>query len=144
MQAAIDKDKADLARMKSELDRAEALYKEQLMAKQDFELRRFTYEAQQSAVRQSEARLTQARAQREQVAAQLSSSQRRVTMAKANLVRFNDLLQKHNSYAPLDGVVTNLPVRVGETVVPGLQNSERHHHHDHRRHVADHRGSQGG
>ena len=25
--------------------------------------------------------------------------------------------------APLDGVVTNLPVRVGETVVPGIQNS---------------------
>jgi HlyD family secretion protein len=122
MQAAIDKDKADLARMKSELDRAESLYKEQLMAKQDFELRRFSYEAQQSAVRQSETRLVQAKAQREQVAAQLNATQRRVTMAKANLIRFNDLLQKHNSYAPLDGVVTNLPVRVGETVVPGLQN----------------------
>ena len=38
MQAAIDHDKADLARMKADLDRAEALYKEQLMAKQDFEL----------------------------------------------------------------------------------------------------------
>ena len=40
MQAAIDKDKADLARMKAELDRAEALFKEQLMAKQDFELQK--------------------------------------------------------------------------------------------------------
>src|SRR5664280_724569 len=30
---------------------------------------------------------------------------------------------RHNSYAPLDGVVTNLPVRVGETVVPGIQSS---------------------
>jgi HlyD family secretion protein len=122
MQASIDKDKADLARMKSELDRAESLFKEQLLARQDYDLRRFSYEAQVSAVRASEARLTQARAQREQVAAQLASTQRRVAMAKANLVRFNDLLQKHNSYAPLDGVVTNLPVRVGETVVPGLQN----------------------
>jgi HlyD family secretion protein len=122
MQAAIDKDKADLARMKAELDRAEALFKEQLMAKQDFELRKFSYEAQLSAVRASEARLTQARAQREQTAASLNSTQRRVGVAKANLVRFNDLLQKHNSFAPLDGVVTNLPVRVGETVVPGLQN----------------------
>ena len=65
-------------------------------------------------------------------------------MAKANLVRFNDLLQKHNSYAPLDGVVTNLPVRVGETVVPGLQNQNGTHHHDDRRHVADHRRSQSG
>ena len=43
-------------------------------------------------------------------------------MARANLVRINDVLHKHNSYAPLDGVVTNLPVRAGESVVPGLQN----------------------
>src|SRR5207244_10819689 len=31
-------------------------------------------------------------------------------------------LKKFNSYAPLNGVVTNLPVRVGETVIPGLPN----------------------
>jgi HlyD family secretion protein len=32
-------------------------------------------------------------------------------------------LDKYNVYSPIDGVVTNLPVRVGETVVPGIQNS---------------------
>jgi HlyD family secretion protein len=122
LQAAIDRDKADLDRMKSELDRAESLYKEKLMAKQDFDLKRFTYTAQQAAVKESETRLSQARAQREQTNAQLAATQKRVAIARANLVRFNDLLQKHSSYAPLDGVVTNLPVRVGETVVPGLQN----------------------
>jgi HlyD family secretion protein len=31
-------------------------------------------------------------------------------------------LEKRNSFSPIDGMVTNLPVRVGETVVPGLQN----------------------
>ncbi len=122
MQAVIDHDNADLARMKAELDRAESLYKEKLMAKQDFDLKKFSYEAQQSAVKQSEARLTQARAQREQTAAQLTSAQRRVAQVRAGLVRVADLLHKHSSYAPLDGVVTNLPVRVGESVVPGLQN----------------------
>jgi HlyD family secretion protein len=122
MQAAIDRDKADLARMKADLDRAESLYKENLMAKQDFDLKKFTYEAQQAAVKQSETRLTQARAQREQTAAQLTSAQRRIAQMKAGLVRVEDLLHKHSSYAPLDGVVTNLPVRVGESVVPGLQN----------------------
>jgi HlyD family secretion protein len=39
------------------------------------------------------------------------------------LARFSDVLRKHDSFAPLDGVVTNLPMRVGETVVPGIQNS---------------------
>jgi HlyD family secretion protein len=43
-------------------------------------------------------------------------------MNQANLARFDDLLQKRNFFAPLDGVVTDLPVRQGESVVPGLQN----------------------
>jgi HlyD family secretion protein len=36
------------------------------------------------------------------------------------------MLRKYDSFAPLDGVVTNLPVRAGESVVPGLQNRDRH------------------
>jgi HlyD family secretion protein len=123
MQAAIDKDKADLDRAKADFDRSQSLFNEHLLAKQDFELRKFTYEAQQATLRQSELRLVQARSQREQSAAQLASAQKRIAQAKANLVRFNDLLDKRNVFAPLDGVVTNLPVRVGETVVPGVQNS---------------------
>jgi len=122
MQAAIEKDKADLARMKADMDRAAALFKEQLMAKQDYELKEATYRAQEATVRESEARLTQARAQREQQAATLTSMQRRITQAQAGLTAVADVLQKHSSFAPLDGVVTNLPVRVGESVVPGLQN----------------------
>ena len=144
MQAMIDKDKSDLDRAKAEYDRSQALYNEHLLAKQDFDLRRYTYEAQQATVKQSEMRLIQARAQREQTVAQLASSQKRIAQYQAGLVRFNDILQKHNAYAPLDGVVTNLPVRVGETVVHGRPELGRQHHHDDRRHVADHRGSQGG
>ena len=123
MQAMIDKDKSDLDRAKAEYDRSQSLYNEHLLAKQDFDLRRYTYEAQLSTVKQSEMRLIQARAQREQTVAQLASSQKRIAQYRAGLVRFNDILQKHNAFAPLDGVVTNLPVRVGETVVPGVQNS---------------------
>jgi HlyD family secretion protein len=100
-----------------------ALFNEHLLAKQDFDLRKFTYEAQQATVKQSEMRLVQSRAQRDQTVAQLASAQKRIAQYRAGLVRFNDILQKHNSYAPLDGVVTNLPVRVGETVVPGIQSS---------------------
>jgi HlyD family secretion protein len=122
LQAALERDRADLNRMKSELDRAEALFKEQLLAKQEFDLKKFTFEAQNAAIKQSEMRISQARAQREQTAAQLSATQRRIAVARANLVRASDILSKRNSYAPLDGVVTNLPVRQGESVVPGLQN----------------------
>jgi HlyD family secretion protein len=123
MQAEIDRSKADLDRMKADFDRSEALYKEQLLAKQDYELKKATYEAQVAMVSESRTRLSQAEAQREQAVAQLASAQRKVAQAQANLVRLADVLQKHNAYAPLDGVVTDLPVRVGETVVPGVQNS---------------------
>ena len=123
MQAMIDKDKSDLERAKAEYDRSQSLYAEHLLAKQDFDMRKYAYDAQLSTVKQSEMRLTQARAQREQTVAQLAASQKRIAQYRAGLVRFNDILQKHNAFAPLDGVVTNLPVRVGETVVPGVQNS---------------------
>jgi HlyD family secretion protein len=123
MATQIDKDKADLDRMKADFDRSEALYKERLMAKQDYDLRKFTYEAQLATIKQSEQRLVQARAQREQSTAGLASAQKRIAQSKAVLVRFNDILQKHNAYAPIDGVITNLPVRTGEIVVPGVQNS---------------------
>jgi HlyD family secretion protein len=77
----------------------------------------------EASLREAQARLAQTQAQLEQAAAQLSASQKRGTQARAALERFSDILRKHNAYAPLDGVVTNLPVRVGETVVPGIQNS---------------------
>ncbi|HTS64232.1 MAG TPA: efflux RND transporter periplasmic adaptor subunit [Candidatus Acidoferrales bacterium] len=123
MQSQIEKDKADLDRMKADYDRSEALFKEHLLAKQDFDLRKFSYEAQLATIKQSEQRLVQARAQREQAAAQLAGAQKRIAQYKAVLVRFNDILQKFNAYAPIDGVITNLPVRTGEIVVPGVQNS---------------------
>jgi HlyD family secretion protein len=33
------------------------------------------------------------------------------------------VLRKYSTISPIDGVVTDLPVKVGETVVPGIQNS---------------------
>jgi HlyD family secretion protein len=122
MQDAVTEAQADLERMKQDSDRAEQLYNEKLGAKQDFDSKRGLYESQKAALAQAQARLVQARAQREQTAAQLTSSQRRIAVARASLVRSADVLHKFDSYAPLDGVVTNLSVRAGESVVPGLQN----------------------
>jgi len=123
MQAALEKDRADQDRMKADFDRSQQLYDAKLLAKQDYELKKFTYEAQKAAIRESEARVSQAKVQREQYAAQLSQAQRGIAQAKAVLVRFDDILRKHNSYSPIDGVVTNLPVRLGESVVQGIQSS---------------------
>ncbi|MFB3826791.1 MAG: efflux RND transporter periplasmic adaptor subunit [Bryobacteraceae bacterium] len=123
MEATVDRARADLGRANVEFQRGQQLLKDQLIAQQDFDTRKAAYEAQQAAVREAETRLVQARAQRQQVAAQLAATQKRVAQVRAMLSRFQDVLRKHDAYAPLDGVVTNLPVRVGETVVPGIQNS---------------------
>jgi HlyD family secretion protein len=124
MQAALAHDQADLDRMKADYERAEELYKEKLGAKQDFEMKKYVYDAQVSALVEARSRIIQAQAQREQTSAQLSAAQKQIMQAKAVLVRFDDILRKHNAYAPINGVVTNLPVRMGESVVPGIQNSE--------------------
>lgn len=123
MQASIDRAKADLDKATLDYQRGEKLYNDKLIARQDFDQRKAAYDSARAALRESQSRLVQARAQREQVAAQLAGTQKRVAQARASLARFSDVLKKYYSYAPIDGIVTNLPVRVGETVVPGIQNS---------------------
>ena len=123
MRATVDHDKADLDRMKADFDRAQELFNEKLLARQDFELKKFSYEAQKAQIAQSETGILKAIAQRDQQAAQLASSKTKIAQAQANFNRFADVLRKYDSVAPLDGVVTNLPIRVGESVVPGVQNT---------------------
>ncbi|HZT33290.1 MAG TPA: efflux RND transporter periplasmic adaptor subunit [Bryobacteraceae bacterium] len=122
-QAIIERTKADVDRTAADLERGRELLKDQLIARQDFDTRKAAYEVQKYALEEAKTRLIQARAQREQMASQLAAAQKRVAQARATLAQVSDILRKYNSYAPLDGVVTNLPVRVGETVVPGIQNS---------------------
>jgi len=121
-QAMIDHSQADLEHAKLDYDRAQQLFKDQLLSKQDFDARKATYDAAVAALLEQQTRLAQARSQREQQAAQLASAQRHVAQANAVLAQYADMLHKYDSYSPIDGVVTNLPVRVGETVVPGVTN----------------------
>ncbi len=123
VQASVDRANAELERARLDYERAGQLWKEKLIARQEFDTKKAQYDALEAGLRESQARVSQMKAQREQTAAQLSASQRRVAQVRATLNRFSDVLQKHNASRPIDGIVTNLPVRVGETVVPGIQNS---------------------
>jgi HlyD family secretion protein len=122
LQATVDRAKSDLEQAKLNWNRGEQLFQDKLIARQDYDQRRLAFDSANAALRESQARYAQARAQREQWAAQLASSQRRVALANAQLHVATDVLERTYATAPLDGMVTNLPVRVGETVVPGLQN----------------------
>ena len=123
LEATVERSKADLAKAELDFKRTKQLFDQKLIAQQDYEQKLTTYDSQKAALHESEARLVQARAQVTQASAQTASSQRRVAQTRAGLTRVNDILLKRNVTSPLDGVVTNLPVRMGETVVPGVQNS---------------------
>ncbi len=122
-EASVERAKADMDRARLFFDRAKRLWEDKLISRQEYDQRASEYQSLQAGIREAEARVLQARAQRAQTAAGVSASQRRVTVAQANLKRASDVLQRTYSVAPIDGMVTNLPVRVGETVVPGIQNS---------------------
>jgi len=115
--ANIDAAKADLEQKKFDYDRAEALYKEQLIAKQDFDAKKAAYDMDVATLEQREAALAQAQAQ---TASQRAHLDQAMASQRANF----DALDKTISRAPFDGLVTNVPVREGETVVVGIQNAE--------------------
>lgn len=107
---------ADLARAKLDYQRADGLYKNQLIARQDYDSKKAAYEVADAVAAQDQASVAQSRAQ-------VDSAHARVTQARAQLTRVNDVLSKTVYTAPFDGVVTNLPVHEGETVVMGIQNA---------------------
>jgi HlyD family secretion protein len=115
--ANIDEAKADLEQKKFDYDRAEALYKEQLIAKQDFDAKKAAYDMDVATLEQRDAALAQAQAQ---TASQRAHLDQAMASQRANF----DALDKTISRAPFDGLVTNVPVREGETVVVGIQNAE--------------------
>ena len=122
-QATLDRNKAELERTRANLDRASELYKAQLIARQEYEQKKAEYDTAVAAIAEAQARIAQAKSQEAQARQQLAATQRRVAQAKAALTRVSDVLEKYFVTSPIDGIITNLPVRTGETVVPGIQNS---------------------
>jgi HlyD family secretion protein len=115
-QADLNRAQADAERTRLDWTRAEGLYKEALIAKAEYDNRKAAWESATAGLAQARARVAQARAQME-------SSQTHISQNRANLTRAADVLKKTSYAAPFDGMVTNLPVREGETVVIGIQNS---------------------
>ncbi|HET6179831.1 MAG TPA: efflux RND transporter periplasmic adaptor subunit [Candidatus Sulfotelmatobacter sp.] len=116
-QADMQRAQADYARNKLDWERAQSLYKDGLIAKSDFDSRQNAWATADAGLVQAQARVAQAKAQED-------SAERHIAQAKATLTHYTDLLQKTTYPAPFDGVVTNLPVREGETVVIGIQNAQ--------------------
>jgi len=114
--ADLNRAKSDAAHAKLDWERAQGLFNAALIAKQDYDVKKAAWESADAGLAQSEAKVAQARAQKD-------SMDKHIAQNQANLTRVSDVLQKTTYESPFDGVVTNLPVREGETVVMGIQNS---------------------
>src|SRR6201998_1278251 len=114
--ADLNRAKADAERARLDWDRAQGLYQAELIAKAEYETRKANWQSAEAGLAQGEARVAQAKAQ-------LDSAVGHVAQTDATLTRASDVLQKTVYAAPYDGIITNLPVREGETVVIGIQNA---------------------
>jgi HlyD family secretion protein len=121
--AALNTSMADLNRAQSDFERAQldwtraqGLYKDALVAKSEYDSQKAAWQTAQAGLAQAQARVAQAKAQKD-------SAGRHIAQNAANLTHAADVLRKTTYDAPYDGMITNLPVREGETVVIGIQNS---------------------
>jgi HlyD family secretion protein len=105
---------SDLDKAKLDWQRGQQLYKEQLIAKQEYDSDKATYDSAVAAVTSAQAQVDQTRAAREQARSNLDQN-------RAELRHTADVLRKTTYTAPIDGIISYIAVRVGENVVPGIQ-----------------------
>lgn len=116
-EANLAQSQADLVQKKFDIERYQQLYAEKLVSKQDYDQRKAAYDVDIATVQQREAALAQTRAQSDSARGHV---QQAVASQRANF----DALDKTISRAPFNGLVTNVPVREGETMVTGIQNAQ--------------------
>ena len=115
-QANLASSTALLAQATQNWQRSQALYKDQLLARSDYQSQEAAYKTAVAQVQVSQAALKQSQAQ-------VASQQAQIQQAQSNLRSASDALTRTEFTSPLDGIVTYLPVHVGDTVVMGIQNS---------------------
>ncbi|HTB98435.1 MAG TPA: efflux RND transporter periplasmic adaptor subunit [Terracidiphilus sp.] len=115
-EANVEHAQADLEQKKLDWERAQGLYKEGILAKQDFDAKKAAYDTDVASVSQAVAQVNQAKANTDSARGHLGTQQ-------ATLRSYQNALSLTEATAPFDGLVTDEPVREGETVVPGIQNS---------------------
>jgi HlyD family secretion protein len=108
---------ADLEKQKFDWQRTQQLYKEQLISRQDYDSGKASYDGAVAALNASQAQVAQAQAAREQARSTLEQT-------RAQLIHTKDVLRKTTYTAPISGIVSYIDVRVGENVVPGIQNAQ--------------------
>jgi HlyD family secretion protein len=122
-QAELVRARADYDKAKIDFDRRQNLLQEGLISRAQFDEAHAAIEVAKAQVDSAIARVQQSEAQLKQADKTRVSAGSRITQQKGSIARIADQVSKTVYLAPLTGVVTNLPVHVGESAVPGIQNS---------------------
>jgi HlyD family secretion protein len=123
MQADLVRIKADFEKARLDLERSENLLKEGLISKAQFDQYKATFDVAKAQIDASQARILQSQAELNRADRSRASARGRISQQRAAISRSADVVNKTIYTAPLDAIITNLPVRVGESAVPGIQNS---------------------
>ncbi len=116
-----ERNKADLLYAENEFNRYQSLVEGGVVTKSQFEQAKSRYEQARAIVSAQNSRINQLKVQVrdselgvDRARAALESAEARVRQGQANLNQETDRLKKTTRYSPIDGVVSSLPVKVGE------------------------------
>ena len=112
--ATVAQRQSDLDKAKLDWQRGQLSYKEQLIAKQEYDSDKATYDSAVAALAAAKDQVAQTLAAREQARSNLAQN-------RAELRHTADVLAKTTYTAPINGIISYIAVRVGENVVPGIQ-----------------------
>jgi HlyD family secretion protein len=120
-EADLERVKADLVFAEGEYNRYQQLVENGVGTKSQFDSAKSRYDQAKAVVNSQQARINQlkvlvrdAELGVERSKAGFHSSEARVKQGQADLARQSDQLKKSTRYSPIDGVVSSLPVKVGE------------------------------
>jgi HlyD family secretion protein len=120
----LERSKADFQFAENEFNRYQQLVEAGLVTKSQFDSAKTQYEQRRAVVRSSESRVTQLKAQVrdaelgvDRAKSTFDSARARVKQSQAQLDIQADQLKKTTKYSPIDGVVSYLPVKVGQYAV---------------------------
>ncbi len=116
-QAVVAQRQSDLSKARFDWRQGQELYESNLISRQQYEADKAAYDGAEAALSAAQAQLAQARAQQ-------SGAHDNVNQQRAMLTATEDVLRKTTYRAPISGMVTYIAVRVGENVVPGIQNAQ--------------------
>ena len=115
-QASVRQSEADLAKARFDWDRGRELYQAKVISGRDFESYRSAYDGAVAGLAAARAQLVEARAEQARASGRFAN-------LEATLAHAEDVLSKTTYRAPIPGMVTNISVRVGEDVIPGVPES---------------------